>query len=156
MLCVLSPAACAGSARSASSSQQGCATPADHSKDSCFRCADLRAAVARSICFPGNLLRTGVHATGLWFRIVLDRPIWQDDQAPCPRVCEDGVPTGGLHVNGKLVQAFNVLWQVPPTAACPECRQRNVFQGAIELRKLGETIANKCGSISSCMLLFGS
>ena len=29
---------------------------------------------------------------------------------------------------------------------CPECRQRNVFQGAIQLKKLGETIANRCGA----------
>ena len=37
--------------------------------------------------------------------------------------------------------------QVPPSAVCPECRQRNVFQGAIELKKLGETIANRCGAL---------
>ena len=33
--------------------------------------------------------------------------------------------------------------QVPPSAVCPECRQRNVFQGAILLKKLGDTIAHR-------------
>ncbi len=34
--------------------------------------------------------------------------------------------------------------QVPPSAVCPQCRQRNVFRGAIQLKKLGDTIAHRC------------
>ena len=37
--------------------------------------------------------------------------------------------------------------QVPPSAVCPECRQRNVFQGAILLKKLGDTIAHRCDTL---------
>lgn len=34
-----------------------------------------------------------------------------------------------------------LLLQIPVSATCPECRQKNVFTGAIELEKLGRAIA---------------
>ena len=69
--------------------------------------------------------------------------------ALCCRFCAECViQAGGLRdASGPL---RGLLLQVPVGASCPECRQKGVFAGAIELKKLGQAVALRCEPLHIC------
>ena len=42
-----------------------------------------------------------------------------------------------------------VLAQAPPDAACPECRQQGIFEGALLMKKLAGAINRRCSAITA-------
>jgi hypothetical protein len=42
-----------------------------------------------------------------------------------------------------------VLAEAPPDAACPECRQRGVFEGAVLMKKLAGAINRRCSALAA-------
>ena len=55
-------------------------------------------------------------------------------------------PTGLDDAHGSLK---TVLAEAPPNAACPECRQTGVFEGALLMKKLGGAINRRCTALTA-------
>ena len=54
-----------------------------------------------------------------------------------------------------------MLAEAPPDAACPECRQTGIFEGALLMKKLAGAINRRCNAVTaeavhicSCCLRF--
>jgi hypothetical protein len=44
-----------------------------------------------------------------------------------------------------------VLAEAPPDAACPECRQQGIFEGALLMKKLAGAINRRCDAVKGAM-----